>query len=186
MNRDHVTLDVLVRRLDGELPPDVLPAVEEHLSGCAECRASLARLRAISGAIDEYSAALIDSQPPTARRHALRSTLEQRSEARRKSVPTWLGIAASLLLAGGILLWSQKHPKRPAAVTQIAADGFMLLPYSDENLRAEGAVVLQVEVPRSAAALAGMPVSDGPGDGRVKAEVIVGADGLARAIRFLN
>jgi anti-sigma factor RsiW len=186
MNRDHLSLDVLVRRLDGELPTHALPAIEEHLAGCASCRAWLARLRAASGAIDDYAAALLDSPAPTARRQALRGALEERAAARRKLAPARLAIAASLLLASGIALWIYKQPKRPTAVSSIAADGFVALPYSDENLRAEGAVVLQVELPRSAAALAGMPVSNGPSDGRVRAEVIVGADGLARAIRFLN
>jgi hypothetical protein len=68
----------------------------------------------------------------------------------------------------------------------MAQEAFIALPYSDDSLSSEGAVVLQVELPRSAAALAGMPVNYSSGNPRVKAEVVVGADGLARAIRFLD
>ena len=94
--------------------------------------------------------------------------------------------AAALILAAGIGFLLLKSPNAPARTPQIAADAFIDLPYSDENLSGEGAVVLQVELPRSAVALAGIPVSDDPAEGRVKAEVLVGADGLARAIRFRN
>jgi hypothetical protein len=72
-----------------------------------------------------------------------------------------------------------------AAARNRATEGFIALPYSDENLAPEGAVVLQVELPRAALLLAGMPVNDAPG-GRVRAEVLVGADGLARGIRFIE
>jgi hypothetical protein len=97
-----------------------------------------------------------------------------------------IAAAAALILATGIGLLVSRPPRMPARAPQMAADAFIDLPYSDENLSGEGAVVLQVELPRSAVALAGIPVSDGAADGRVKAEVLVGADGLARAIRFRN
>jgi anti-sigma factor RsiW len=162
-----------------------LSELDGHLATCAECRGHLAKLRAISGGIEAVAAGLVE-QPPAGQRRALLAAMERRAGSRVKSAYRALAIAASVVLAIGISFINSRPVKRPAALTQMAADGFIALPYSDESLSGEGAVVMQVEVPRSAQALAGMPVSDGPADGRVKAEVLVGADGLARAIRFLN
>jgi anti-sigma factor RsiW len=185
MSLDHISSELLMRRLDAELPPEAQPALDAHLAACAECSARYARLRAISGAIDGYSAGLLGPQP-SAQRRALVDALESRPAPIPKTALAALAIAACLVLAVGISLLISKPAVRPASPVQLATDRFIALPYSDDSLSAEGAVVLQVEVPRSAVALAGIPVGDGPADGRVKAEVIVGADGLARAIRFLN
>ena len=96
-----------------------------------------------------------------------------------------LATAAAVLLAVG-LSFPRKPPAAIPSLPSAATGAFIALPYSDENLSPEGAVVLQVEIPRSALLLAGLPAAGrGAGD-RVKAEVVVGADGLARAIRFLN
>jgi hypothetical protein len=140
----------------------------------------------MSGAIEGYSAGLSDAQPAGQRRRALVEAMQQRPAVISKAALSALAIAACLILAAGISLMVSKPNARPGSAPQMATDSFIALPYSDENLSGEGAVVLQVEVPRSAVALAGIPVGDGPSNGRVKAEVIVGADGLARAIRFLN
>ena len=186
MNGDHLTSELLLRRLDAELPPEAQPAVDAHLAACAECSARYAKLGAVSGAIEDFSAGLSDPQPAGMRRRAFVEALERRPAVISKSAVSALAIAACLILAAGISLMVSKPHARPMSPAQIATDSFIALPYSDEDLSSEGAVVLQVELPRSAVALAGIPVGDGPSDGRVKAEVMVGADGLARAIRFLN
>jgi hypothetical protein len=116
----------------------------------------------------------------------LLAALRERRGAGAKRMYAMLAAAAAVILAAGIGFLLLRSPNAPARTPQIAADAFIDLPYSDENLSGEGAVVLQVELPRSAVALAGIPVSDDPAEGRVKAEVLVGADGLARAIRFRN
>jgi anti-sigma factor ChrR (cupin superfamily) len=190
MTHEHLSNELLLRHLDAELPAEERPAIEQHLEACAECRDRTARLRAVSGAIEDYSTGLLDSPSAGPQRRALMAALEARAARpafpAAKKVQAALAVAACLVLALAISLVISQQPKRPASPPQMAEDVFIALPYSDENLSSEGAVVLQVELPRSAVALAGMPVSDGPADGRVKAEVVVGADGLARAIRFLN
>jgi len=45
---------------------------------------------------------------------------------------------------------------------------------------------VRVELPRSALASFGMPVGAEPAGGRVKADVLLGEDGVARAIRFIR
>ena len=98
-----------------------------------------------------------------------------------------LAIAATVVLA--LVFRPAPAPSTPVGGVRGAAtdaNGFIALPYSDENLAPEGAVVLEVEVPRSALLLAGIPSGESGSTDRVKAEVMVGADGLARAIRFVN
>ncbi len=51
---------LLSDHLDGELPPDEVRALERHLEGCAECRATLEELRAVK----ERAAALVDPPAP--------------------------------------------------------------------------------------------------------------------------
>jgi hypothetical protein len=46
--------------------------------------------------------------------------------------------------------------------------------------------VIRVDMPRSAMSYFGLPMQVDRPDGRVKADVLVGEDGLARAIRFVR
>ena len=67
--------------------------------------------------------------------------------------------------------------------TEIATD-FILLTYDGEV--GSDAQMVRVELPRSAMANFGLPVNVDRADQRVKADVLMGADGLARAIRFVQ
>jgi hypothetical protein len=55
--------------------------------------------------------------------------------------------------------------------------------YTDE---ADGGHVVRVQVPRSALLTLGVPLGAAPSAELVKADVIVGDDGLARAIRLVR
>ncbi len=58
--------------------------------------------------------------------------------------------------------------------------------YSSALSVQDGGQVVRVELPRSAMARFGVPVNMDRYDERVKADVLVGTDGLARAIRFVQ
>lgn len=66
------------------------------------------------------------------------------------------------------------------------ASPFMPLSYSNAANVQEGAQMMRVELPRYAMARFGLPVNMERYDERVKADVWIGADGLARAIRFVQ
>jgi hypothetical protein len=68
---------------------------------------------------------------------------------------------------------------------EIATD-FVALGYASELDLQDGGQLLRVELPRSALARFGLPVNMDRADERVKADLLVGADGLARAIRFVK
>jgi len=66
---------------------------------------------------------------------------------------------------------------------EIATD-FIVLTYDGEV--GSEAQLVRMELPRSAMASFGLPVNMDRADQRVKADVLLGADGLARAIRFVQ
>jgi hypothetical protein len=63
---------------------------------------------------------------------------------------------------------------------------FMPLTYGAALSPNEGAQLVRVELPRSALVSLGLPVNVERANERVKADVLLGHDGLARAIRFVR
>ena len=70
--------------------------------------------------------------------------------------------------------------------TSEVASPFMPLGYTNPANIQDGAQVVRVELPRYAMARFGLPVNMERYDENVKADVWLGADGLARAIRFVQ
>jgi len=80
------------------------------------------------------------------------------------------------------------RPSRPApsADAQEVATEFIPLVHAGQYAPAEEGHLVRVEVPRSALASFGLPVNAEAPGGRVKADVLMGQDGIARAIRFIR
>ena len=198
MSTKHLSEGVLLCYHDGELSHAEASLVGAHLDECAACSSRFERLRNVSMALAGYAERLADEGDGGRAEAALAEALRRQPAVARGSAwaAHWWRLApacAALLVVGAVLVtrWPARQvPKQaPAAKSAPAvtlSNGFISLPYSDQNLSPEGAVVIEVEVPRSALLLAGAPASDAQGGGLVKAEVVVGADALARAIRFLN
>jgi hypothetical protein len=68
---------------------------------------------------------------------------------------------------------------------EIATDFFAVGDTSASSL-ADGGQLVRVELPRSALMRFGLPVNMDRANERVKADVLVGSDGIARAIRFVE
>lgn len=90
---------------------------------------------------------------------------------------------------------AQKTPRRnvarePRAIdssaTQEIATDFIPLVHGDSMNLMESGQLIRVELPRSALVSFGLPMNMERADERVKADVVVGNDGLARAIRFVR
>jgi len=72
-------------------------------------------------------------------------------------------------------------------VTKEIATDFIPLSYmSAASLQQEGGQIIRVQVPRSALANFGFPVNMDRYNEKVKADVLYGVDGMARAIRFVQ
>ena len=70
--------------------------------------------------------------------------------------------------------------------TKEVTTDFVALGYGSAMDLQDGGQLVRVELPRSALARFGLPMNMDRADERVKADVLVGTDGLARAIRFVK
>ena len=88
-------------------------------------------------------------------------------------------------------------PRRPAArkaqrnevanhVTREIATDFIPVGYMNAAILQDGGQIIRVEMPRSRLASFGLPVNMDRYNERVKADILLGADGLAHAIRFVQ
>jgi hypothetical protein len=137
--------------------------------------------------------AKLSSSPDVEKR--LLSELRAISRARRRR--TWLGVssvAAALLLGIALYVWrignrqpsdtAQSLSAPEAGITEIATE-FLPLPYYHVPMNTGSTV--RIQVPATALVSFGLAPNDfREGDGTVQADVLVGDDGLARAIRFVR
>jgi hypothetical protein len=186
-----------------------------HSSECAECAALLGRYRNLEAGLGALAAELRHTEAPEHVElglvAAFRSQNRQARGADRHKwdrhkwwIPalSWATAAGVLIVAAMFLM----HPHQPlpahrsapgtvemASVTDstdaYAADeddGFIPLPNARRLDPNEDVNVVRVEVPRSAMLSVGLAVSADRVSELVEADVVLGADGLARAIRFVD
>jgi hypothetical protein len=120
-----------------------------------------------------------------------------RSRRRRRSLMTWApaGLVAAGLVATG--LWLSRPPRQiappgvvitgaaVAAAEEEADASFYPLPEAEGLPIVESAMVVRVQLPVSSLRLMGVPVSE-DADSSVQAELLLGQDGLARAVRLVE
>ena len=150
------------------------------------------KLNAALRALAEDDAKL-SSSPDVEKR--LLSELRAISRERRRR--TWLGVssvAAALILGIALYAWRIGNPQpsdavqSPAApeeaIAEVATE-FLPLPYSHVPMNMGSTV--RIEVPATALVSFGLAPTDfREADGTVQADVLIGEDGLARAIRFVR
>lgn len=183
-----------------------------HLLGCPACETRLARQRELAAGLRglaESCRAL--KAPGRVEARLLRAFQAQHGAPaggnRRWLLPVW-ATAASLLLAAALLLTMARQPAAPriipsglklasvgaAAAPDAAAemetagdtDGFIPLPNAESIGPNEEVNLVRVEVPRSALVALGVDVNPDQAAERVEADVLLGSDGVAKAVRFLD
>jgi hypothetical protein len=75
-----------------------------------------------------------------------------------------------------------RHQSPPAEI----ATAFFTLPEARDLPPAEAATVVRVQLPRSTMRLVGLPVNEERANERIRADMVLGQDGIARAIRFVQ
>jgi len=185
-------------------------AAREHLATCPACRARLEAERELSQALRWAAGADAGEAAPARVEAALREAFaRQRPAAGRRSVGTRsrprsrelalaAAAAAGLLLALAAALGPSTRPtparirsvtRQPPPVVRVAerGDTLQLAPlYAAPLTDVESGQVIRVGLPRSALRSMGWPLPEVPGAGLVPAEVLVGEDGLARAVRLVR
>lgn len=100
---------------------------------------------------------------------------------RRRRVAILTSIAAIL-----VLVFIAAKLLRPArAVPNTAEARFIALPYGESGVPLEQGVVIRLDLPSADLVQFGVPPSLRPKSERVRAEFLIGQDGMARAVRFL-
>jgi hypothetical protein len=121
---------------------------------------------------------------------------EFRRRKRRRNLRIWgpsLGLAAAAALVALLLGGKPSPAKKPAAVALQSAvsapdddsdAGFYPLPEAEALPPVENAMVVRVQLPVSSLQLMGVPIDQERADSSVQADLLLGQDGLARAVRL--
>jgi hypothetical protein len=144
-----------------------------------------AGLRAVAEDDERYGTSSAVGMRLLAEVHAIAAT------RRRRATQLALSVAAAVVLAVSVAAWrmlspsSDPLPVDAPVVTRELVTEFFPLTYS--NVPARGGYVVRMQVPRSALASFGATAfaSDTP-SADVLADVVIGNDGLARAVRFVQ
>jgi hypothetical protein len=190
-----------------ELAPDKI-GIDPHVAECAGCAALVAQERRLAAGLEMLAAdsgsigapLRVEANLIEAFRAAYPPAGQRRNAWWRIPALSWAaaGFAAAAL---GFALWIV--PKRPApapaarhtapAQVELAAltteetdDGFIPLPNAPQIDPNDEVNVVRMELPRSAMLAVGLEVSPEQVSDRVEAEVMLGSDGLARAVRFME
>ena len=136
-------------------------------------------------------------EAPLSLEERLLGELRRRSRARRRN--TWLGVGTAAIAAGLALTMIRSVPvnhgqsivqveasaETPAQNDEVALN-FYPLPDSDELPPLESATIVRVQLPMSSLRLMGLPVSEDGAADLVEADMLLGQDGLARGVRFIE
>ena len=183
-------------------------AGSRHLAECSACAARMDRHRELEAGFRAVAAGFRRVEAPPRLEARLRSAFRRQtgSESRASShrwipVATWAAaFAAMFALAAFLVRERQPEAARPAAQRTIElamlqpqadSDGFIPLPNSagfaaGETADGDEVNLVRVELPRSAMIALGLDVSADRAEELVEADVMLGSNGMARAVRFLD
>jgi anti-sigma factor RsiW len=167
--------------------------LEHHLRSCESCAALFERQRAISVALRRLADAQKVPAPNRRRLNALLDSFDRpRGRSRHSRIAVGLSLAASVLIVVSLSVGVQRQPmqRAPQAVaatlapSMSAESAFVVLPGATALPRLESGRVIRIEIPESELSSVGLwaPAHTGA----VQADVLVGQDGLARAVRLVH
>jgi len=183
-------------------------AGERHLVECPACAARMSRQSELSAGLRTMAAAdhRVGASPRVEAR--LRKAFRNQTgvASARPMQPVWApvltwaaALAAMITLAVFLVRDRQPVTPRPTGSHTVAMamaapaedsqgddDGFITLPNAGKLAENEEVDMVRVEVPRSAMIALGLEVSPERAGELVAADVKLGPDGLARAVRFLD
>jgi len=179
-----------------------------HLLECPSCAARMSRHRELEAGFRAVAAGFRRVEAPPRVEARLRSAFRRQTgrESRAPSqrwipVATWAAaFAAMFALATFLMRERQPEAARPPVQRTIElamlqptadSDGFIPLPNSAGVAAGDAADeddvnLVRVEVPRSAMIALGLDVSADRAEELVEADVMLGSNGMARAVRFLD
>lgn len=201
----HLPDAFLIKAIDDELPAADARGVESHLSICEGCRRRYQALRHVSTSIESALAA-----PHIDFSDEQRIRLERQLDSRDLKAPvpgtshvlrhlSWAMALAAALAFILMLVPQWKHSVKTAgpvagaqpSAFEVEGESFVALPYSNPDLPMNTSHIVQMQVPVSSLAAAGIvfePISNemSAQDRSVLADVLLGIDGRPLGIHVLN
>jgi len=157
-------------------------AVTEHIRSCASCAALVERERAMSAALRLVAREEHVPEQNDVRLGRLLAIFDApRPQPRRNAMSVGLSLAASILIIVGLSVGGGSDAPKPSASGVVAVppapagtaeNAFVVLPGALALPRLESGQVIRVELPSA--------------DGAIQADVLIGQDGLARAVRLVQ
>lgn len=179
--------------------PGSAAAVEAHIQYCASCAAHLARARELSAGLRALAAATSAGASSDVENRLLAAFAKQhgeRSLASRVLRARWLQVAAILVaIVGAVLGWrasagpAKDHGAKNAdgpSPKVIFAEGFVPLPIAAGLPDFESGEIVRVEIPVASLPSYGIEIVPDAKRTPVQADLLVGQDGQARAIRLVR
>ncbi|HKA01428.1 MAG TPA: hypothetical protein VKE70_33170 [Candidatus Solibacter sp.] len=183
-------------------------AAQAHLNDCSSCANRMARQRELAAGLRAVAAGdrriAAPSRVASRLRAAFRAQVGIGAAAGRVGravwTPAWVwAVACAAVLALALVTLNGGRPAAPRTSAQhleLASlgvngsqseyEGFIPLPNASHLADTEEVNVVHVEVPRSAMIALGLDVAPERASELVAADVMLGPDGLARAVRFLD
>jgi anti-sigma factor RsiW len=176
-----------------------------HLLECPACAARMSRHRELEAGFRAVAAGFRRVEAPPRVEARLRSAFRRQTgmascapSRRWMPVATWAAAVAALFALAAFLLVRPRQPEaaRPPVQRTIElamlqpqadSDGFIPLPNAAGVAADEDDVnLVRVEMPRSAMIALGLDVSADRAEELVEADVMLGSNGMASAVRFLD
>ncbi len=179
-----------------------------HLDECPACAARMQRRQQLASGMRAMADSMARAQAPSRVESRLLAAFRSHAGTaamapRRRWIPvaTWAAAFAAMI-GVGIFLVRNRAPEAeqplPARHVELALsdpgnaldaameEGFLPLPGAAQLSASDDMNVVHVELPRSAMMQVGIEVTPEDADETVLADVMVGSDGLARAVRFVT
>ncbi|QQS47705.1 MAG: hypothetical protein IPM66_03345 [Acidobacteriota bacterium] len=215
MSDNHIT-DRLIERPFASLTGQEIESMERHAAECDACRGSFDAARIASDALAArrrievsptpfFGARVMARRQPAGRFERLRRLVSRGHFGwRYATLVVSLAVAA---LTSSIWLGNSTAPKEAVipVETPVIEDAGLIVEYDDipaeiedgesvtefypltwQDDPLEGGQMIRVQVSRSALMVYGIPFNPEREEEQIMADVIIGDDGLARAIRFIH
>jgi hypothetical protein len=99
-------------------------------------------------------------------------------------------VAAAVVIAAGLYAaWAHKRGSEQESAVSAPVhhrSGFIALPYAQSDVPLEQPVIVRVQIPASQLGGMGMPLGHLAAEEKVNADLLVGQDGIARAVRVVD
>jgi anti-sigma factor RsiW len=177
-------LGMMSEFVDGELGMERTAWFKGHLDACAECRVALSGFTKIDNELTAWGRRLSAQNPPPADAREQLAVRLASFPAQPRAI-RWMPAAAVAAIAAALVLAVIPAHKQPLPAVHEAAAAFVEIPYLPPLDPREYSTIVRMNIRVATLIAAGYRIAADP-DTIVPADVLVGEDGRAHAVRVLS